>query len=441
MRCNVFPLFVTIATWAPWAFPLPAPGQAGATPSDSYLATRPQREIPAVVPPRLATGLQTSSSVPQGPTAIPATTNITPLPRAVSSNINQASERAPGRPLSPTSQVQSLEECEVIAKIDGQVIQACEVLWQVKLVMEKNHNRIPPEQEEEVHRTLMQQQITTLVDTKILYADFLRNVPAQNLDAIQDKLRGPFEEQQLPRLIKQFNATDVDDLQLKLVAVGTSLNDLEQAFLEQTIAHEWMRASIEFNDEVTHDKMLAYYREHLAEYEYPTQVHWEELMVQRNRFKNRGKAITAICEMGNQAYHAAVAGKLTGPIFTEIAKTKSHGWTAKKGGLHDWTTRGALKTAAIDQALFTLQVGQLSNLIESATGFHIVRVLQRKQAGCKPFREVQFDIIKDIQQARYRMTIDNHLEKLRSNAQIWTVYTGITSFEMLARPPDGPPRR
>ena len=372
---------------------------------------------------------------------MPATTNITPLPRAVSSNTNQVSEQAPGHPLSPTSQVQSLEECEVIAKIDGQVIQACEVLWQVKMVMEKNRSRIPPEQEEEVYQTLMQQQITTLVDTKILYADFLRNVPKQNLHAIQDKLSEPFEEQQLPRLIKQFNATDVDDLQLKLVNLGTSLNDLKQAFLEQTIAHEWMRASIEFNDEVTHDEMLAYYREHLAEYEYPTQVRWEELMVQRNRFTNRGKAITAICEMGNQAYQAAVAGKLTGPIFTEIAQAKSHGWTAKKGGLHDWTTQGALKTTAIDQALFTLQIGQLSNLIESSTGFHIVRVLERKQAGCQPFREVQFDIVKDIQQARYRMTIDNHLEKIRSHAQIWTVYTGTTSFEMLAKPPDGPPRR
>jgi rhodanese-related sulfurtransferase len=372
---------------------------------------------------------------------MPATTNITPLPRAVSSNTNQVSEQAPGHPLSPTSQVQSLEECEVIAKIDGQVIQACEVLWQVKMVMEKNRSRIPPEQEEEVYQTLMQQQITTLVDTKILYADFLRNVPKQNLHAIQDKLSEPFEEQQLPRLIKQFNATDVDDLQLKLVNLGTSLNDLKQAFLEQTIAHEWMRASIEFNDEVTHDEMLAYYREHLAEYEYPTQVRWEELMVQRNRFTNRGKAITAICEMGNQAYQAAVAGKLTGPIFTEIAQAKSHGWTAKKGGLHDWTTQGALKTTAIDQALFTLQIGQLSNLIESSTGFHIVRVLERKQAGCQPFREVQFDIVKDIQQARYRMTIDNHLEKIRSLAQIWTVYTGTTSFEMLAKPPDGPPRR
>jgi hypothetical protein len=436
VRCNVFPIFVMVATWALSLFPLPASGQAGA-PSADLLPTRPHE----AVPPQHATVLQTSSSVPQGPTVMPATTNITPLPQVASSNSNQASEQSPERPLSPGSQVKSLEECVVIARIDGQLVQACEVLWQVNLVMEKNRDRIPPGQEEEVHRTLMQQQIASMVDTKILYADFLRNVPSQNLDAIQDKLKVPFEKEQLPRLIKQFDATDADDLQLKLVALGTSLNDLQQAFLEQTIAHEWMRASLEFNKEVTHDEMLAYYREHLAEYEYPNQVRWEELMVQRKRFKSRKKAIAAICALGNQAYHTAVEGKVTGPIFTEIAKAKSHGWTAKKGGLHDWTTQGALKTTAIDQALFTLQVGQLSNLIETPVGFHIVRVLRRKPAGHESFREVQANIVKAIQQDRYRNTIDNHLEKLRRNAQIWTIYTGVASFEMLARPPGELPRR
>ena len=372
---------------------------------------------------------------------MPATTNITPLPQSASPGAKPVSEQAPDQSSSPAPQARSLKECEVIAKIDGQVVQACEVLWQIKLVMDKNRNRIPPGQEEEVHETLMRQQIGTLVDTKILYADFLRNVPEQNLESIQNKMKVPFEEQQLPRLIKQFNATDIDDLRLKLIALGTSLSDLRQAFFEQTIAHEWMRASIEFNDEVTHDEMLTYYREHLAEYEYPTQARWEELMVRRNRFANREKAITAICEMGNQAYHAAVAGKLTGPIFTGIAKAKSQGWSAKKGGLHDWTTQGALKTTGIDQALFTLEVGQLSNVIESPAGFHIVRVLERKQAGRESFYEVQSDIVKSIRQDRYRQTIDNHLEKLRRNARIWTVYTGVTSFEMLARPPDEPTRR
>ncbi len=431
---------MTVATWALSLFPLPAFGQGGATSADS-LPTQLQREFFEAAPSQHATVLQTSSSVPQGPTAMPATTNITPLPQATSPNSNQASEQPSKRPLSSGSQVKSLEECEVIAKIDGQLVQACEVLWQVKLVMDKNRNRIPPGQEEEVYRTLMQQQIASMVDTKILYADFLRNVPAQNLDAIQGNLKIPFREEQLPRLIKQFDATDAEDLQLKLVALGTSLNDLQQAFLEQTIAHEWMRASLEFNKEVTHDEMLAYYREHLAEYEYPNQVRWEELMVRHKRYKNRKKAIHSICTMGNQAYQTAVEGKVTGPIFTEIAKTKSHGWTAKKGGLHDWTTQGALKTAAIDQALFTLEVGQLSNLIETPIGFHIVRVLEHKPAGRESFREVQADIVKAIQQDRYRNTIDNHLEKLRRNARIWTVYTGVTSFEMLARPPDELRRR
>ena len=118
---------MTVATWALSLFPLPAFGQGGATSADS-LPTQLQREFFEAAPSQHATVLQTSSSVPQGPTAMPATTNITPLPQATSPNSNQASEQPSKRPLSSGSQVKSLEECEVIAKIDGQLVQACEVL-------------------------------------------------------------------------------------------------------------------------------------------------------------------------------------------------------------------------------------------------------------------------------------------------------------------------
>ena len=143
VRCNVFLIFMAVA-WALSLFPLPALGQGGAPSADS-LPTQLQQEFLGAAPPQHATVLQTSSSVPQGPTAMPATTNITPLPQTNSPNSSLASEQPSKRPLSSASQVKSLEECEVIAKIDGQLVQACEVLWQVKMVMDKNRNRIPPD--------------------------------------------------------------------------------------------------------------------------------------------------------------------------------------------------------------------------------------------------------------------------------------------------------
>jgi len=88
-----------------------------------------------------------------------------------------------------------------------------------------------------------------------------------------------------------------------------------------------------------------------------------------------------------------------GPAFAEVAKAKSDGLTAKDGGVHDWTTKGALQCKAIDDALFTLQVGQMSSILDSGPSFHIIRVLERTDAGRKPFTDVQADIRESTQGA------------------------------------------
>ncbi len=112
--------------------------------------------------------------------------------------------------------------------------------------------------------------------------------------------------------------------------------------------------------------------------------------------------------MGNEVWQRGTQKPVQGPAFAEIAKAKSDGFTAKDGGVHDWTTKGALQCKAIDEALFTLQVGQMSPILDSGPAFHIVRVLERKEAGRKPFTDVQADIrdrLKEIATRRKRRSI------------------------------------
>ena len=89
------------------------------------------------------------------------------------------------------------------------------------------------------------------------------------------------------------------------------------------------------------------------------------------------------------------------------------------------------KATAIDEALFTLQVGQMSPILDSDDGFHIVRVLERKEAGRKPFTEVQPDIRDKLKDERFQAGIGKYLAKLRRDARIWTAFTGNMSADVL----------
>jgi PPIC-type PPIASE domain len=226
-------------------------------------------------------------------------------------------------------------------------------------------------------------------------------------------------------------------LERELARLGSSLSDVQRSFNERVIASEWIRSKVKINEEVSPDEMLEYYQSHLADYEYPTKARWEELMVRKSRFADPREAWAEIAHMGNEVWRRGMASGVRGPAFIEVAKAKSDGFKAQDGGQHDWTTKGALRATAIDHALFTLQIGQMSPILESEEGFHIVRVLERVEAGRKPFAEVQPDIRDKLKDARFQAGIEQYLTKLRGDARIWTAFTGNTTADaLLGRKPE-----
>lgn len=336
-----------------------------------------------------------------------------------------------------TADAASLDGCQVVARFDNQIVLACEVLWRVNQFIEANREKIPPEQIETVRQQLMKSQVAGLLDRKLLYEEFRRNVPAENLPRIEDNLIEPFEERELPELMKQLKVNSQQELERELARLGSSLADARRAFNERVIAAEWIRSKVKVNEEVSPDEMLEYYRAHLADFDFPARARWEELMVRKNRFAHPRDAYAEIARMGNEVWQRGTAQPVRGPAFAEVAQAKSDGFTAKAGGVHDWTTKGALKTAVIDQWLFTGKVGQMSLILESDEGFHIVRVLERTEAGREPFTDAQGKIRGKLKEQRFQAGVEKYLATLRQDARIWTAFTGNVSADvLLGRKPD-----
>ena len=63
---------------------------------------------------------------------------------------------------------------------------------------------------------------------------------------------------------------------------------------------------------------------------------------------------------------------------------------------------------------------------------HIVRVLERMEAGRTPFTEAQADIRAKITQDHQKGLLQEQFDKLRRGATVWTVWEGSISGEALA---------
>ncbi|HGY1083941.1 SurA N-terminal domain-containing protein [Aeromonas salmonicida] len=87
-----------------------------------------------------------------------------------------------------------------------------------------------------------------------------------------------------------------------------------------------------------------------------------------------------------------------GDDFAALAKANSSDtFSAKKGGELDWFEKGVMDPA-FEQAAFALnKAGDLSNLVKSPFGFHVIKLLGVEAAQTKPFVDVMGETIRRLQ--------------------------------------------
>ncbi|MFQ2221311.1 peptidylprolyl isomerase [Aeromonas enteropelogenes] len=88
----------------------------------------------------------------------------------------------------------------------------------------------------------------------------------------------------------------------------------------------------------------------------------------------------------------------SGEDFAELAKANSSDtFSAKKGGELDWFEKGVMDPA-FEQAAFALtKAGDLSGVVKSPFGFHIIKLLVVEPAQTKPFADVKEETIARLQ--------------------------------------------
>jgi parvulin-like peptidyl-prolyl isomerase len=76
----------------------------------------------------------------------------------------------------------------------------------------------------------------------------------------------------------------------------------------------------------------------------------------------------------------------------------------------------------LDEAIFSLPLDRLSQILEDEDGFHIIRVIERREAGRVPFTEAQVDIKEKLIESKKQDDGKAYLERLRKQTLVWTVF-------------------
>jgi hypothetical protein len=382
--------------------------------------------------------LSSIRTTPGAPLTLPAAATAPAGPAADAGVIQAAFEQAEGGGSAPPApQAVSLETALVVARVGPEVVLESDLLTPKALDwLDTVSPNLKPEQVRELKLQICKQVIDQHIETLLVYVDACREIPEDKLPEIRKNVDKAFDEQFLPKLMQEAKAANTIEYEQSLRAKGQSLDRMRKMFFERGIAQEWMRKNAGADGEIPHADMIAWYQNHLADYDFPAKARFEALTVKDGLKRSRQQAWQMLAEMGNEV--------LAGRPLAEVAKAKSEGPTAASGGEFDWTTEGSLSSQVLNEAIFSLPVGQLSTILADENALHIVRVTERKEAGRIAFVEAQVDIRNKLHDERRQRQVDDYLARLRERTPVWTIFEGQPADAAVtaARPPaDGTTRR
>lgn len=144
---------------------------------------------------------------------------------------------------------------------------------------------------------------------------------------------------------------------------------------------------------VTDDDVNSYYQSHLSDYRLQDRAHVQHIL-----FKTTGKTpaeVAAIEKTATTVLDQIKAGK----DFSELAKQYSDDTSAQKGGDIGWIVRGQT-VKEFEDAAFSMKPGQVSGLIKTIYGIHILKVLDRQMAHLQSLDEVKNNIRQKLEKQK-----------------------------------------
>ncbi len=107
----------------------------------------------------------------------------------------------------------------------------------------------------------------------------------------------------------------------------------------------------------------------------------------------------------------------SGELFAKVAQELSTDPTKTKGGDIGFFAKGQL-IPEFEEASFKLKPGEVSPIVKSSLGYHIILLTERRAARDRPLEEVQDQIRKQLASTRQQRQVESFVQELRAKAQI-----------------------
>jgi peptidyl-prolyl cis-trans isomerase SurA len=306
-------------------------------------------------------------------------------------------------PAAPSSEKKKVVE-EIVARVNNEIITLTDLEHSRNTLVDEARQdcqNCSPAQLEVAIKDKQQNLLRDLIDQSLL----VQKGKDLNINVEPDVVK------QMDRIRLQNKMKDMDEFEDALRKAGISLEDYKSQIRNQILTQEVIRHEVGSRILIGRDEIQKYYDEHKKEFVRPEMVYLSEFFL-----NTEGKSEEEIAKVEQKAKTYLDRIK-KGEDFEELAKRYSQGTTAKEGGPLGGFERGQL-SKEIEDAVFQMKRKDMTDVIRTKTGFLILKVDQRFEAGEQPLEKVEPEIQNRLYYERMQPQLRKYLAHLREESYV-----------------------
>lgn len=289
----------------------------------------------------------------------------------------------------------------VVARVNGTEIKRKELDIAVRAMvmqMARQNRSLPPSQTSTLDQNVLEQ----LIGRELLLQEGNKHIPADLEKNVKE---------QVDQTKAQLGGEE--EFKAKLAESGLTVEGYTRNVHESFIVRAAVQAAVDKEVKIAPEEVKGFYDKNPDQFKRPEIVHASHILIRCA--PDASDEVKKEKRVQIEAVRALVKG---GEKFADVARRVSEDpGTAPTGGDLGFFARGRM-VPEFDAAAFSLKTNEISPVITTQFGYHILVVTDRKPSGTLPFDEVKRDLAEFLKQQKGAEVTSNHVAELRQAAKV-----------------------
>lgn len=259
---------------------------------------------------------------------------------------------------------------------------------------------------EEKLETLRQGILENLIDRTLLYQESVK----QGVEVKPEEI-----EEQWARIRERFNTEEA--LQQTLTKMNTDEETIRGEIRRGRAVKAFIQDRFAQGAAISEQEARTFYDTHQDAFRRPEQIRARHILIRPE--SDGGEQAEQEARSRLEALRKEAQG---GADFAELAGKHSQGPSGERGGDLGYFSRGKMAKPFEDAAFALKEPGDLSGVVKTQFGYHLIKLEDRREAGLVPFEEVQENLQEYLRQEKVKEAVQSYVKQLRQDAEIKRFY-------------------